>query len=1796
MMLSNRRAMAGTVVVDDNGFKIPTSKRMAQVGANNKIRGWWVSPTGDLIDITNDGGLGDHMGFAYAVSHYSDFGLSEEEAQVLYSAYGFGMDDRQRYLPIEDLDFQPEYTEPETHEELVTLSEQSDVVADKIYLGGWIRLIKYSLGSVWVTIHESRGMSDVERIQSALIELYDQGYINGDSATVDMETYYDGHFQYILEDMPFKDFLTMNNGDRGMRLSNRRIALTREDILAKLPDVSPDVAAYVGGISDNALKGKLFNELKKNPAMALVDIQVLEGQVSTEKTGREFSEDEMYILNRYKDDPAFQRWVVKVLVEEFRGNPLDSSTAFENMTDLFAGLVQGLEFVHDWYNYEDIQIANYNFARAVEESEVWHDTMAGAGDGTMYEPTRQENIVYGPNWDNPDWQGWTIQLVNTENDLLCEGNQMNHCVGSYWNYVQRGYTRIFSLRDPSNKPHVTIEMDGDHNEVEQIMGNSNSEPDDQYKAMIKEWFLSWGNVEWKYMTVDKKLEHLAAEDVPGELLRGDKYGLAYAVDINADYVEDLYDQIIGRMSTEYFWEDSGQGQYAQDLANLAFDGDIKWLSELSGNDNPTSRQNFITYSCVMALERKIQENEKHLDGFLENNAEKDKDYYLENELPHVFDQEMLKVFNERYTEWEEAQEDAVVDDTKSATLHASKKLEEFDGNIIDLFAGKHGGVADMLSNRTAQTEVKIVPIDMVDFQSKDVFVGVLQSRGRVDSFKDIMLHGDNVDRHKLPWSRMFKKDDILAPLEGWFDADTGKYILSDGNHRLLAYKELGYKDVPVLVKGTMSDRQAQSSPFTHVWYAVTPQQKKQGFLHRDSINPGEAIVFANVKQGDGFHMHTVPFALDIAFLDDEYQILDITEMQPEDGTAIAPPRTAMAIETAPGLLRGATRVDLPFQTMTSHVGGETYNKSIGKRQAIFPIHLAYNIHKLEMYDGNIMAIDTDDYDIYEPPQFNGISDVIAYLSASSVTAQMADGATYYHGADGETIRKIAQDGYVFPNDDPGRGYLSPMKGRAYFTKDLGYALMYALGADMVGMDVSGIGSARFVGEGGLVVVEPSGEDILPDEDWIGEIVCEGYLGGLSDPQEEEIFKRLWQSLPDKIKNSLKKLQRDKLWEVATHARVGKSVNRWLLLYGGFLLQSILSLSPHYSVSGRMDVVSAWIFDKVNDNPKLAKDGSNFFEIAQQIPVSASTDNIVLSNRRAQAVDDITNQDKALEDYARKTHGDKFYDAITNTEGAQLTPNGVELDIARYQKPEQHGAVSPRDGVFYLPEKKSPYSHYYSTGKIGYGGGELVTGRTTLRNPIIVEAGTGGNGVKKAYDMIKGKGAYDQMRSVVLELAVTKSVWNKNYDLEGAVAKILQMYTPMGDDETHNYASMIVQHSTVGNTLAYAVQEHIVGQAVREAGYDGVLSYSKSGGRPRLSEVFDVRASDFPYPGQTDFSYEDFYADTGIQSQFANTGGDATQEDTVLSGRQAQQWNMATGRDQNDPFLGYYPESQVLIYMTPDEYINACASFQGGVDDFYEFRNNPVSQNKIERLKGIMNDDYPLDAASLDYDSRSGEIVSQEGGHRAIAAKELGIDMIPVLVYFLSGFKRLDISHRPDLIREFLSKFGGRPVDNIDDMPESQEDTTNQSVGLHGVITRDGMYHDGYTASDEEGDIVVDGKNFSAIGRVSSGIIDIIAKFVALHEEYDSADWITINHDEYAYDDLYQQYMAKVREEVKTAKIKKTENGYQVVSEEGKPLSKDNLSKDKAKKRLQQVEYFKHQAAVLDQRGMDIFAQQHRGHI
>lgn len=54
--------------------------------------------------------------------------------------------------------------------------------------------------------------------------------------------------------------------------------------------------------------------------------------------------------------------------------------------------------------------------------------------------------------------GWTVQELRTERALSQEGKNMQNCVGGYCETVEKGEARIYSVRDPSGQPHVTMEL------------------------------------------------------------------------------------------------------------------------------------------------------------------------------------------------------------------------------------------------------------------------------------------------------------------------------------------------------------------------------------------------------------------------------------------------------------------------------------------------------------------------------------------------------------------------------------------------------------------------------------------------------------------------------------------------------------------------------------------------------------------------------------------------------------------------------------------------------------------------------------------------------------------------------------------------------------------------------------------------------------------------------------------------------------------------------------------------------------------------------------------------------------------------------------------------------------------------------------------------------------------------------------------------------------------------------------------------------------------------------------------
>lgn len=226
-------------------------------------------------------------------------------------------------------------------------------------------------------------------------------------------------------------------------------------------------------------------------------------------------------------------------------------------------------------------------------------------------------------------------------------------------------------------------------------------------------------------------------------------------------------------------------------------------------------------------------------------------------------------------------------------------------------------------------------------------------------------------------------------------------------------------------------------------------------------------------------------------------------------------------------------------------------------------------------------------------------------------------------------------------------------------------------------------------------------------------------------------------------------------------------------------------------------------------------------------------------------------------------GDDAIEAIRMTPGAEMNPDGtLTLDLVRFQVPGQAGEESVRAGTFYMPESGSPYERHFRPARgqqkaaSGYGGSDRVQTRSTFQDPLLVQAAAGGKAPEAAYDYLKGRKAYETMRNDVLDNAMPSYYGEARSGSQThiqQVAAVLEKYG-VNPDEAYN----IVRNSTQGNQLAYAIQERIVSQAVKDAGYDGVIGYSKKlKGAPRLTEVFDVRSDYYPVPGEG-LDVADFY--------------------------------------------------------------------------------------------------------------------------------------------------------------------------------------------------------------------------------------------------------------------------------------------------------------------------------------------------
>lgn len=162
-------------------------------------------------------------------------------------------------------------------------------------------------------------------------------------------------------------------------------------------------------------------------------------------------------------------------------------------------------FVHvaDWFEAKRPDLMRLTTGDVAEELRDWDDELAEAQELAKKEQYEEHEVVH----DFGD--GWTIQRVHTAHDLELEGDKMGHCVGSYCGNVAQGTSFIYSLRDPKNEPHATIELDKDHTDKKahsvQIQGKGNAAPIPEYADRVRDWMESAGLAAIKTSQIARQL-------------------------------------------------------------------------------------------------------------------------------------------------------------------------------------------------------------------------------------------------------------------------------------------------------------------------------------------------------------------------------------------------------------------------------------------------------------------------------------------------------------------------------------------------------------------------------------------------------------------------------------------------------------------------------------------------------------------------------------------------------------------------------------------------------------------------------------------------------------------------------------------------------------------------------------------------------------------------------------------------------------------------------------------------------------------------------------------------------------------------------------------------------------------------------------------------------------------------------------------------------------------------------------------------------------------------------------------
>lgn len=232
---------------------------------------------------------------------------------------------------------------------------------------------------------------------------------------------------------------------------------------------------------------------------------------------------------------------------------------------------------------------------------------------------------------------------------------------------------------------------------------------------------------------------------------------------------------------------------------------------------------------------------------------------------------------------------------------------------------------------------------------------------------------------------------------------------------------------------------------------------------------------------------------------------------------------------------------------------------------------------------------------------------------------------------------------------------------------------------------------------------------------------------------------------------------------------------------------------------------------------------------------------------------------------------EFIDIINTHDGhIRLTPDGVELDVVRYQDRKMGGYYSLHGGVFYAISGNELWGN-----APGFGGNSRHVGTIIFKNPFLVY-GAEGMVIRNAYTAIVGREKASEFFTEAGKLSklISSNIKppeedpNRNENIK----HIKFLLDKHGGDS--KYAETIYDTrrdwSKSGSyTAGFTILENVANNVVKKAGYDGIIGYNDEYTgqedidktiKYAVTEIIDLQSGKYP-DGKVSSNnkyYDDFY--------------------------------------------------------------------------------------------------------------------------------------------------------------------------------------------------------------------------------------------------------------------------------------------------------------------------------------------------